>query len=387
MPPLTQKDIPSFPFPPAPPPLNSAYFDEKGLVRQQLDSFDEFIQNTMQELVDDTPKIRVTPERQFTVGMEDNSTLKRGLEVSFGQIYIGQPSQTESDMSTTNIFPHEARLRGLTYAASLYVDIMLKTFEISEDDEFDAEDDTFWENRPLAEDASKKVFLGNVPIMLRSTYCVLAKKNDDQLCDLNECIFDQGGYFVVNGSEKVIIAQERMSNNHVYAFRKKQPNKFSWTVEVRSQVENSNRPTSTLFLQMYNKGGRGSTEGNQIRTTMPYIREDIPIVLIFRALGYISDRDVIEHVVYDLRDAEMMDLFKVSRERAKPRPLRSERSEGAASISRAQRKAERSGKPSAAEKGGFGGTHKIQQLFRSLVLLLLNLKMHLRRHILSTYHN
>ena len=103
-----------------------------------------------------------------------------------------------------------------------------------------------------------------------------------------------------------------MSNNHVYAFKKKPGQKFSWTVEVRSQVENSNRPTSTLFLQMYNKGGRGMTEGNQIRCTMPYIRDDIPIVIIFRALGYISDRDVIEHVVYDLRDAEMMDLFKVS---------------------------------------------------------------------------
>jgi DNA-directed RNA polymerase II subunit RPB2 len=147
-------------------------------------------------------------------------------------------------------------------------------------------------------------------------FCVLGDKDDAQLSDLGECIYDQGGYFVINGSEKVIIAQERMSNNHVYAFKKKQPSKFSWVIETRSQVENSTRPTSTLYLQMYHKGGKGAIEGNQIRSTLPYIRTDIPVVVIFRALGYVADRDIIEHVVYDLTDGEMMDLFRPSLEEA-----------------------------------------------------------------------
>jgi DNA-directed RNA polymerase II subunit RPB2 len=136
------------------------------------------------------------------------------------------------------------------------------------------------------------------------------------LSDLGECIYDQGGYFVINGSEKVIIAQERLSNNHVYAFQKKQPSKFSWVIETRSQVENSTRPVSTLYIQMYQKGGRGTIEGNQIRSTLPYIRTDVPVVVIFRALGYVADRDIIEHVVYDLTDGEMMDLFRPSLEEA-----------------------------------------------------------------------
>ena len=72
---------------------------------------------------------------------------------------------------------------------------------------------------------SPKEFLGYVPIMLRSRFCVLADKSDKELCELGECIYDQGGYFVINGSEKVVVAQERMSNNHVYCFRKKQPHK------------------------------------------------------------------------------------------------------------------------------------------------------------------
>jgi len=170
---------------------------------------------------------------------------------------------------------------------------------------------------PITTEHAKKEFLGYVPIMLRSLFCVLSDKDDADLSDLGECIYDQGGYFVINGSEKVMIAQERLSNNHVYAFEKKQPSKFSWVIETRSQVEGAGRPVSTVYLQMYQKGGgRNNLEGNQIRSTLPYIRTDIPVVIIFRALGYVADRDIIEHVVYDLTDGEMMDLFRPSLEEA-----------------------------------------------------------------------
>jgi DNA-directed RNA polymerase II subunit RPB2 len=302
----------------------SAYFEEKGLVRQQLDSFDEFIQNTMQELVDDSGDIRVSPEMQHLVGYDeeayekemDNET-KACFEIHFGQVYLSKPTVVEKDGTVTNMFPHEARLRNLTYAAPLYVDVDLKQYQVPKElnvNDPAADADDF--GPAVASEHAKKEFLGYVPIMLRSLFCVLADKDDADLADLGECIYDQGGYFVINGSEKVIIAQERLSNNHVYAFQKKQPSKFSWVIETRSQVENSTRPVSTLYIQMYHKGGRQAIEGNQIRSTLPYIRTDIPVVIIFRALGYVADRDIIEHVVYDLTDGEMMDLFRPSLEEA-----------------------------------------------------------------------
>ncbi len=293
----------------------SAYFEEKGLVRQQLDSFNEFIQNTMQELVDDSGSIRVSPEIQHLVGYDEQgfdeimgSDTKKVFEVKFGQVYLSKPTTVEKDGTVTNMFPHEARLRNLTYAAPLYVDVTMNEYRVPTDTNVGDPAEEMGE--PISTEEARKEFLGYVPIMLRSLFCVLSDKDDAQLADLGECIYDQGGYFVINGSEKVIVAQERMSNNHVYAFKKKADSKFSWVIETRSQVENSTRPTSTLYIQMYKKGGKGAIEGNQIRSTLPYIRTDIPVVIIFRALGYVADRDIIEHVVYDLSDGEMMDLFR-----------------------------------------------------------------------------
>ena len=79
----------------------------------------------------------------------------------------------------------------------------------------------------------EKVFFMKIPMMIRSEYCWLKSANDRLLVEFGECPLDQGGYFVINGSEKVLIALERMANNFVYAFEKKQPSKYTWVCEVQ----------------------------------------------------------------------------------------------------------------------------------------------------------
>jgi DNA-directed RNA polymerase II subunit RPB2 len=196
------------------------------------------------------------------------SELKPVFEIDFGLVYLSKPTTVENDGTVTNMFPYEARLRNLTYSAPLYVDVVMHQCQVLRDVNIGDPSEDMGE--PVSTEHARKEFLGYVPIMLRSFFCVLSDKDDADLSNLGECIYDQGGYFVINGSEKVVIAQERLSNNHVYAFRKKQPSKFSWVIETRSQVENSTRPVSTLYIQMYSKGGRGAIEGNQVRSTLPY---------------------------------------------------------------------------------------------------------------------
>ena len=92
-----------------------------------------------------------------------------------------------------------------------------------------------------------------VPIMLRSTYCILHELGDQELFDLNECPYDSGGYFIINGSEKVLIAQERMATNHVYVFAKAQPSPISFLAEIRSAVEKGGKTISQFQVKLYHR--------------------------------------------------------------------------------------------------------------------------------------
>ncbi|XP_015770946.1 PREDICTED: DNA-directed RNA polymerase II subunit RPB2-like [Acropora digitifera] len=274
----------------------SSYFDEKGLVRQQLDSFDEFIQMSVQRIVEDSPEIDLQAESLHMTS--DTETPPRYL-LKFEQIYLSKPTHWEKDGAPSPMMPNEARLRNLTYSAPLYVDIT-KTM-IKEDDD-------------SAVTQHSKMFIGKIPIMLRSTYCLLNGQTDRDLTELNECPLDPGGYFIINGSEKVLIAQEKMATNTVYVFSKKD-SKYSFTAEIRSCLEHSSRPTSTMWVSMLAKGsqgGRKSAIGQRIVGTLPYIRQEIPIMIVFRALGFVADRDILEHIIYDFDDPEMMEMVSDS---------------------------------------------------------------------------
>jgi DNA-directed RNA polymerase II subunit RPB2 len=204
-----------------------------------LDSFDEFIQNTMQEIVDEASVLQLVPESQHIPGQE-NALASTRFEIQFGQIWLSKPNVSEADSSTQLLLPNEARLRNLTYSAPLYVDITKNT--ITKDQDTDQ----------IQESAQEypKIYIGKVPIMLRSSYCALSESSEKDLTELGECPFDQGGYFVINGSEKVLIAQEKMSHNHVYVFKKTPPSKYSYVAEIRSCLETGSRPTSTMYVKM-----------------------------------------------------------------------------------------------------------------------------------------
>ena len=169
-----------------------------------------------------------------------------------------------------------------------------------------------YEDDDPKEELHPKTFIGKIPIMLRSTYCLLNGLTDRDLNELNECPLDPGGYFIINGSEKVLIAQEKMATNTVHVFAKKD-SKYAYTAEIRSYIENSSRPVSTLWVSQMSRGGSGAKKsaiGQRIVATLPYIRQEIPIMIVFRALGFVSDRDILEHIIYDFTDIEMMEMVR-----------------------------------------------------------------------------
>ena len=137
----------------------SGFFAQKGLVRQQLDSFDEFVQNTMQELVDENADLILDQADQHT-GHEADVT--RRYEIKFGQIYLSRPTVTEADGSVVPIFPQEARLRNLTYSSPLYVE-MKKRVMIGREDPDSMTGDMIWEPEGHeSADDTRKVWIGKV---------------------------------------------------------------------------------------------------------------------------------------------------------------------------------------------------------------------------------
>ncbi|CAH1448500.1 unnamed protein product [Lactuca virosa] len=227
-------------------------------------------------------------------------------KINFSEIYLSQPLMTESDGEIVPLFPKAARLRNLTYSAPLFVDVSKKAIMKGHDGEEVTETENF-----------DKLFIGKVPIMLRSSYCTLYKNSEQDLIELGECPYDQGGYFIINGSEKVLIAQEKMSTNHVYVFKKRQPNTYAYVAEVRSMTESQSRAPSTMLVRMLSQtSARGGSSGQYICATLPYTRVDIPIIIVFRALGFVADKDILEYICYDFADTQMMELLRPSLEEA-----------------------------------------------------------------------
>ncbi|KAI8614109.1 DNA-dependent RNA polymerase II second largest subunit [Chytriomyces sp. MP71] len=277
----------------------TSFFKEKGLVSQQLASYNEFITNTMQEIVFENSTQTVETNSQYS---GDESDVAKRYVIKFDQVYLSKPQRREGDGEVNaKFYPQQARLRNLTYAAPIFIDVSLsvKRASIGEDGEQEFVND--------GPEESEKIYVGEIPIMLKSEFCLLYDMPNEDLYEIGECPYDVGGYFVINGSEKVLIGQERMASNHVYVFSKGQPATYLCSAEIRSQMEKGSKMASSLFIKMM---APKQDVGQVIKTSLPYIKNDVPIIIVFRALGIISDKEIMEKICYDFDDTPMLDLLK-----------------------------------------------------------------------------
>ncbi len=290
----------------------SSYFEENGLVSQQVNSYNHFMSTTVQEVVDEDPNITIVPSRQY-LPTERTDIENMKYEIHLGKLVASDhPSITEGDDETRFIGPQEARLRNLTYETDLYTTITkrVKKFAGGHEESIDEPE------------VIEKFRIATVPVMVRSRYCILPGLTEDQRTrDYKECTFDQGGYFVIKGGEKVIIAQERMASNFVNVYRRKQPCKFSWMAEIRSGMEATNRPPAQFAVKMLSSKSslaKGGVLGQPISASIIYIKSEVPIVVLFRALGLRSDKSIMEHICYDPNDRAMMEVLRSSLEQGFP---------------------------------------------------------------------
>lgn len=265
-----------------------SFFKFNGFVKHQLDSYDDFMDVGIQRVLDEMPPFEIS------VGPESRGGPASHV-VRFGAVTVKKPVIREHDGSTTLMYPCDARNRNLTYQSNVYCDLLVKTTRDGETVE-----------RTCREQ------LGSIPIMVKSKHCLLYKKTSEQLRALGECEYDEGGYFIVNGNEKAVIAQDRTPNNVISCTRKKNTSKPLWQAEIRSSFENRTRNPSTLCLKMHSRGAVREnaaptfTDIEGIHVQITYIRVDVPLVMVFYAFGF-TDHDEIMRVV-EVSRPESMDL-------------------------------------------------------------------------------
>ncbi len=244
--------------------IMKAFFEERGLVRQHLDSYNEFVEYGLQKIIDEIGEIDIeVPEGPY--------------KIRFGKVFIARetengvitgPYVTEVDGTRHEIYPMEARLRNLTYAMPLSVEMI-----------------------PVIngkEMGKELVYIGDLPTMLKSKYCYLYGLSEEGLIMHGEDPLDPGGYFIINGSERVIVALEDLAPNRILVdvetkgtlpvYRAKI---FSTTVGFRARIEMRMKPNGALYV------------------SLPGVPSEIPFVVLMRALGLESDKEIAEAVSLD----------------------------------------------------------------------------------------
>ncbi|KAI4203867.1 MAG: hypothetical protein LQ350_001489 [Teloschistes chrysophthalmus] len=245
--------------------LLPAFLKVKGLVKQHIDSFNYLLEVELKQVVKTNRTVLSDVDPKFYLHFTD--------------ICVGKPTRIDENITdhsrydwTSTVTPNECRLRDSTYAAPILVDI------------------AYW--RGVREVRRKKVLIGRMPMMLRSSNCVLNGKSEMEMAGLHECPLDPGGYFIVNGTEKVILVQEQMSKNRVI---------------VETEKNNVVQASVTSFTHERKSKSYVILKNDRIYLKHNVLTEEIPICLVFKAFGIHADHEML--LLCAGQDEVYQDLF------------------------------------------------------------------------------
>jgi len=225
-----------------------SFVDERGLIKYQIDSYNDFIKNRLQGIFDEIGAIN--PENEKL----------REFKVKLGRVRLGKPSVKEADGSLREILPIEARLRDLTYA----VPIFLEMTPIIGDNEQE----------------TSEVKIGELPVMLKSELCPLSKMTKEELIKAGEDPNDPGGYFIINGTERVLTLIEEIAPNKVIIEMK--------DGEASARITSERRGWGQKHTMARKSDG--------IWTISFASLKKFPVIVVLRALGLDSDKDIIDAI-------------------------------------------------------------------------------------------
>jgi len=284
-----------------------SYFRGQNLerfVRHQIESYNNFIGYQCTKTIEMFNPVNIASEQDL-----DPNTKKYSLElfITFENFHIYRPQIHENNGAIKLMFPQEARLRNFTYASAMTIDINIKYIVRNGTDLQNVQ--TFYKTLP-------KIHIGKIPIMVKSSVCVLNQYKHFSPAQTGECEYDAGGYFIINGSEKTVLGQERAAENRVYCFNVSKNNtRYSWQAEINSIPDSKCISPKKIVMMInakdVNVSANVKTGGpaNSIVVQIPRVKDPIPLFIVFRALGVISDKDICEKILLNIEHENNKDLL------------------------------------------------------------------------------
>lgn len=271
--------------------LLKLYFEKNGLaemVSHHHNSYNHFVNHQMKATVDMFNPIQVSSEACIDKNMKIPHVK---MTVNVIDLHLSSASFHDNKAINCILPPNTARLSSLTYSSMLKCVLDIKyIINVSETEQ------------KVVSQVVTDVNLGRIPVMVRSDLCtlkIIENYNKD------ECKYDKGGYFIINGSEKVVVCQEKVSDNKLMLH--KETGTYVWKVEVKSVPDDKCVSPKQFVLYMLSKGNSIVMNMPKVKTKQNYI----PVFIIFRALGVISDLDICKHISLDINADNNQNLLEL----------------------------------------------------------------------------
>jgi DNA-directed RNA polymerase II subunit RPB2 len=255
------------------------------LVKHQIESYNSFVMYDMEKTINMFNPVHICSDNDYD---KTNNLYKLELYLTFSNFQIHKPQIHENNGATKLMLPSEARLRNFTYASNMTIDITVKYISRNGEN---------LDNVETNYKTLKKIAIGKIPIMVKSELCILSqvKHLDNRIT--GECKYDTGGYFIINGSEKIVLGQERAAENKVYCFDiSKNSTKWSWSAEIKS-IPNDKCISPKQISMMISCKNNGWGYG--IYVQLPRVKSPIPLFVLFRALDVLTDKSICEKITLD----------------------------------------------------------------------------------------
>jgi DNA-directed RNA polymerase II subunit RPB2 len=286
--------------------LIDIYFKDNpnNLVQHHLESYNYFFQFGIKNIIRENNPIRFI-ERE-NKSESQNEDVRNEILLYLGgkngeKIYFGKPIIYD-DNNVHYMYPNDARLRNMTYGITIHYDVDVEIINYVNNEK------TNELERNVTTMILEKIYLGKFPIMLQSDLCILKTLSPEVRFNMGECRNDFGGYFIIDGKEKVIIPQEKFADNMIYIKKNKADDLYSYSAEIRTVSEDASKPIRTTAVRIV--APSTVLSNNQIVVLVPNVRKPVPLFILMRALGIVSDKDIIETCLLDMNKYESyIDLF------------------------------------------------------------------------------